>query len=225
VSAPRPAPGDEPSADWQPPSPAKALIDNRRYGWMVGALAAVLVAGFLFYALTSHHSGSGTPGVPAGGQLRYFSAPLAASTLNGDANLDPPCTLAGHDRRALNVCLLAKRGPLVLDFFATASRACEREVDTMETVAAEPGTQGVQYAAVAVNTGHAATAKAVRAHHWTIPVAYDADGGVGGLYGVTACPLLELSYRGGTVAQRLIGEHWLSKAALEAQVQALLRRR
>ena len=61
-------------------------------------------------------------------------------------------------------------------------------------------------------------------HGWTIPVAYDADGGVGGLYGVTACPLVELAYRGGTVAQRLICEHWLSEAALEARVQALLRR-
>ncbi len=55
-------------------------------------------------------------------------------------------------------------------------------------------------------------------------MAYDADGGVGGLYGVTACPLLELSYRGGTVAPALIGEHWIGRAALAAQVQALLRR-
>jgi AhpC/TSA family len=190
---------------------------------MVGGLATVLVIGFLVYALTSHESGSGTPGVTAGRPLRYFSAPIAASTLNGDANLDPPCTLAHHDPRALNVCLLAGRGPLVLGFFVTGSRACEREVDTMQALSSAPGTRGAQYAAVAVNTGHAAAAKAVRAHRWTIPVAYDADGGVGGLYGVTACPLLELTYRGGTVAQRLIGEHWLSRTALAAQVQTLLR--
>jgi len=92
----------------------------------------------------------------------------------------------------------------------------------MQALALQPGTRGAQYAAVAVNTAHGAAAKAVHAHRWTIPVAYDADGGVGGLYGVTACPLLELAYRGGTVAQRLIGEHWLSKAALAARVQALL---
>jgi AhpC/TSA family len=224
VSGSGPAPGDEPPANWQPPSPAKALIDNRRYGWMVGVLALALAIGFLVYALTSHHSGSGTPGVAAGQPLRYFAAPLAASTLNGDANLGPPCTLARHDPRALNVCLLARRGPLVLDFFVTGSGACEREVSTMQALAVAPGTRGASYAAVAVNTSHAAAAKAVRAHRWTIPVAYDADGGVGGLYGVTACPLLELAYRGGTVAQRLIGEHWLSRTALAAQVQALLRR-
>ena len=87
-----------------------------------------------------------------------------------------------------------------------------------------PGTRAAQYAAVAVDGGHAAVAKAVRSHGWTIPVAYDADGGVGGLYGVTACPLLELSYRGGTVASRLIGVHWLGREALAEQVQALLRR-
>jgi peroxiredoxin len=172
----------------------------------------------------SRDPGSGTPGVGAGAQLRYFAAPLAPSTLNGDANLNPPCTAARHDPRALNVCLLAKRGPLVLGFFVTGSRACEREVDTMQALSSEPGTRAAQFAAVAVNTGHTAAAKVVRKHHWTIPVAYDADGGVGGLYGVTACPLLELAYRGGTVAQRLIGERWLSSAALRARVQALLSR-
>lgn len=219
----RPGAGKAPPVD-EPPTPLKALVDNRRYAWMVGVLAAVLVAGFVVYALTNHRSGAGTPGVAAGQPLRYFAAPLAAFDLNGDANLSPPCTLARHDPRALNLCLLAKRGPLVLDFFVTGSRACEREVDTMQALAAAPGTRAAAYAAVAVSTGHAAAEKAVRAHGWTIPVAYDADGGVGGLYSVTACPLLELSYRGGTVATRLIGEHWIGRAALGAQVQALLRR-
>lgn len=190
---------------------------------MVGGFALVLAIGFFVYTLTAPHSGSGTPGVPAGEPLRYFSAPLAASSLTGDANLSPPCTLPRHDPRALNVCLLAERGPLVLGFFVTDSSACEREVSTMQALAEDPGTRRAQYAAVAINTAHGAAAKAVRSHRWTIPVAYDADGGVGGLYGVTACPLLELSDRGGIVAQRLIGEHWLSRAALSAQVRALLR--
>jgi peroxiredoxin len=216
--------GRPPTEDAEIPGPARALIDNRRYAWMVGGLAAVLVIGFLVFALTHHRSGAGTPGVPAGQPLRYFAAPLAASSLNGDANLDPPCTLARHDPRALNICLLAKRGPLVLDFFATGSHSCEREVDTMQALSARPGTREAQYAAVAVDTSHTGAAKIVRAHHWTIPVAYDPDGGVGGLYGVSACPLLELAYRGGTVAERLIGEHWLSESALAGRVQALLRR-
>jgi peroxiredoxin len=205
----------------EPPPTTPAPLDTRRYGWAVGVLAAALVVGFLIYTLSSHKSG--TAGVPAGGQLHLFAAPLAASTLNGDANLNPPCTLAHHDPRALNVCLLVKRGPLVLAFFVTNSSPCEREVDSMQALARRKALRGVQFAAVAVNGSHRATAKAVRTHHWTIPVAYDADGAVGSLYGVTACPMLELAERGGRVAQRLIGEHWLDERALAAHVQALLR--
>jgi hypothetical protein len=202
-----------------PPAP----LDTRRYGWAVGVLAVALVIGFLLYTLSSHNK-SGTTGVPAGGQLHFFAAPLASSTLNGDANLNPPCTLARHDPRALNVCLLSKRGPLVLAFFVTNSSQCEREVDTMQALAGQPALRRVQFAAVAVNGSHPAVAKAVRKHAWTIPVAYDADGAVGGAYGVTACPLLELADRGGTVAQRLIGEHWLNQGALAARVRMLVNR-
>jgi len=202
-----------------PPAP----LDTRRYGWAVGVLAVALVIGFLLYALSSHNN-SGTAGVPAGGQLHFFAAPLAASTLNGDANLNPPCTLARHDPRALNVCLLTKQGPLVLAFFVTNSSQCERQVDTLQALAAQPALRRVQFAAVAVNGTHDAVAKAVRKHGWTIPVAYDADGAVGGAYGVTACPLLELADRGGTVAQRLIGEHWTDESALAARVRTLVNR-
>ncbi len=211
-----PAPDERPSA--RPTTPAP--FDTRRYGWGVGLLAAALVIGFVLYTLTSHKSG--TAGVPAGQPLHFFSAPRAASTLNGDANLSPPCTLAHHDPRALNVCLLVKRGPLVLDFFVTGSSQCEREVGTMQALSRQPALRGAQFAAVAISTSHSSAAKAVRTHGWTIPVAYDADGAVAGLYGVTACPLLELVDRGGTVAQRLIGEHWIQPGALEARVRALL---
>lgn len=205
------------------PSTTPAPLDNRRYGWGVGLLALALVIGFVLYTLSSHKPG--TAGVPAGRSLHSFSAPLAASTLNGDANVNPPCTPARHDPRALNVCLLVKRAPLVLGFFVTNSSACERQVDTMQALANRPGLRGVQFAAVAVNGSHAATDKAVRRHGWTLPVAYDADGAVGGLYGVTACPLVELVRKGGTVAGRLIGEHWSAPGALAARIQALLESR
>jgi peroxiredoxin len=205
-----------------PSTTTPAPISTRRYGWAVGILALALVVGFVLYTLTSHKAGA--EGVPAGAALHLFAAPLAASTLNGDANLNPPCTPARHDPRALNVCLLVKRGPLVLDFFVTNSPQCEREVDAMQSLATRRGLRRVQFAAVAVNGSHVTTAKAVRTHGWTLPVAYDADGAVGGLYGVSACPLLELVDRGGTVAQRLIGEHWLNRGALAARVRALLAR-
>ncbi len=196
------------------------VLDTRRYRWAMGIFGLALVVAFSIYEFASH--GVGTAGIPAGQRLHFFAAPLAASTLNGDANLNPPCTLARHDRRALNVCLLAGRGPLVLAFFVTGSSTCKREVDTLQTVSHEFAPGAVQFAAVAVHGTHATTAADVRAHHWTIPVAYDLDGLVGQTYAVEVCPLIELAHRGGAVANRLVGTHWLSSTALAAQIRALV---
>jgi peroxiredoxin len=178
-----------------------------------------MVAGFSVYELT--RQGPATAGVPAGHRLRLFAAPLAASTLNGDANVTAPtCDPAHHDPRALNLCLLARHGPLVLAFFVTGSRTCARAVDTLQRL--RPRFRRVQFAAVAVQATHRQTAALVTAHRWTIPVAYDRDGAVGALYGVVVCPLLELARRGGRVLDRLIGERWLRDAALAPRVGRLV---
>ena len=205
----------------KPAPPPPPVIDTRRYQRMIGLFGLVVVIVISVSFLTTR--GVGTAGIPAGKRLPLFAAPLAASTLNGDANLSPPCSLAKHNPGALNVCLLVKRGPLVLAFFVTGSGACEREVDAMQALSARLPAGAVQFAAVAVRTSHRAAAAAVRSHHWTIPVAYDLDGAVGATYGVEVCPIVELAYRGGIVARRLIGEHWDSSAALSGPVEALLR--
>jgi peroxiredoxin len=187
---------------------------------IIGALAVMLLAVFSIFRLTSHRAG--TIGVPTGIRLRYFAAPLAGSSLRGDANVDPPCSILHHDPRALNVCLLAHRGPLVLALFVTDSSACVREVDTLQRVSARFRGGPVQFAAVAVRTGPSQARAAARAHHWTIPVAYDRDGAVGALYGAAVCPLVELARRGGIVAARLIGNRWLSGDALAGRIRSVL---
>ncbi|MDQ6775578.1 MAG: redoxin domain-containing protein [Actinomycetota bacterium] len=194
------------------------VIDTRRYGWMVGGVGLIIVVVISVVSFLQH--GVVTAGVPAHQRLRYFAAPLAASNLAGDANVaHPTCSLARHDPRALNVCLLVKRAPLVLAFFVAGGKQCTQEVDAMQIVARQ--IPSVQFAAVAVKTGHAAAAKIVRRHGWTIPVAYDADGAVGYQYGVAVCPLVELAYRGGIVQARLIGDHWARPAALAQRVRRL----
>jgi hypothetical protein len=189
---------------------------------MIGLFGLLLVVVISIAFLTSR--GMGTAGVPAGRQLPLFAAPRATSTLYGAANLHPPCTEAQHDPRALNVCLLAKRGPLVLAFFVTGSSGCEQEVDALQQVARQVPAGQLQVAAVAVRASHADAARAVRRHHWTIPVAYDVDGRVGAAYGIEVCPIVELVRRGGRVQRRLIGQHWASAAALAPPVRALLGR-
>jgi peroxiredoxin len=171
------------------------------------------------YEFATH--GVGTAGVTAGRRLHSFSAPLALSTLNGDANARPPCSAARHDPRALNVCLLVQQAPLVLAFFVAGSDSCVRQIDTLNRVSRSFSSREVLFAAVAVKAGHGETRALVRRHGWTIPVAYDRDGTVGELYGVAICPLIELVHRGGVVARRLIGERWIDAGRLARQVRAL----
>lgn len=199
--------------------PAPQVIDTRRYQRLIGLFGLALVIIISVSFLTSR--GQGTAGIPAGHRLALFAAPLATSTLNGDARVNHvPCTEADHDARALNVCLLQKRAPLVLAFFVTGSGTCERQVDAVQSLA--PRYPGIQFAAVAVRAGHSAAANAVRAHHWTIPVAFDADGAVGQIYGIEVCPIVELAARGGKIKERLIGGHWADSRALAPKVAALL---
>jgi hypothetical protein len=214
-----------PAAPGAPPGPAAPaaaapVIDTRRYRWMIGIIGIGLVLIVSVYQFATH--GVGTTGVPPGERLRFFAAPLADTTLVGDANLDPPCTVARHDRRALNVCLLARSRPLVLSFFVAGSTDCERQVDALQALSRRFSPSAVQFAAVAVNAGRATTDKLVRARHWTIPVAYDSDGGVGQQYGMAICPMAELAYRGGIVRDRLIGDQWQSSRALYPRVAALV---
>jgi peroxiredoxin len=185
---------------------------------MVGIIGLVIVLGISVYQFASH--GVGSTGVTAGHRLRYFAAPLADTNLNGDANAHPTCSAARHDPRALNVCLIAGRGPLVLSFFVTGAGQCVRQVSAMQSLAGR--FPSVQFAAVAINGSHKATAALIRAHHWTIPVAYDPDGRVGAIYGVAVCPMVELAERGGVVRDRLIGDRWQTAAALAPRVQELL---
>jgi hypothetical protein len=199
---------------------AAPVIDTRRYRWAVGVIGLILVVVISVYQFATH--GVGSTGVPPGQRLHPFAAPLAASTLVGDPNLQPPCTAARHDPRALNTCLIVAREPLVISFFVAGSDGCIRQVDALQALSRRYPAGVVRFAAVAVKAGRATTARLVRSHHWTIPVAYDRDGSVGGLYGVAICPMAELAYPGGVVRDRLIGERWQSAAQLAPRVQALV---
>ncbi len=184
---------------------------------MIGIFGLVLVVAASIYQFAKH--GVGSPGVAAGKQLHYFVAPLASSGLNLDANTQPRCDPAHVNVEGLNVC---GRTPIVLAFFVTGSGSCTREVDTLQALAPDYASRGIQFAAVAVRSSAHDAAALVRSHHWTIPIAYDRDGALGALYGVEICPMVELAYRGGMVAARLIGDKWVNRSALATQVQRLL---
>jgi hypothetical protein len=215
--APPPSP-DARAPDGPPRAPRPPVVDTRRYRWAIGGIGLALIAAISIYQFASHGAGGG-PGVPVGQRLRWFSAPIAASALRGDPNLHPPCTAAAHESGALNLCLDAHTAPVVVSFFVPASSSCVRQVDALQALA--PRYPSVRFLAVAVDTSAAKALALVRAHHWSIPVAYDEDGSVGGLYSVAVCPMAELAARGGIVRDRLIGDRWQTAAQLAPRVRAL----
>ncbi len=211
---------DRAAAAARPPSPEKAPeIDTRRYRWAIGIFGTILVIVGSIYGFA--RNGVGSPGVAPGKPLHRFVAPLATAGVDLDANANPRCDPLHPNPHGLNVC---GRTPLVLAFFVTGSSSCTREVDALQVLSRQPTLRSIQFAALAVHADRGGTLAAVRRHGWTIPVAYDRDGSVADLYGIRICPIVELAYRGGTVARRLIGEHWSRPAALVGQVRVLVGR-
>jgi AhpC/TSA family len=193
------------------------VIDTRPYRWAIGIFGIVLVIVISVVEFATH--GVSNAGVRPGQPLIQFAAPLATSNLVGDVQMNDPCRFGDFDGRAVNTCLLEKRGPLVLGFFVPGVTVCEREVNTMQELSKR--FRSVQFVAVAASSSKATTAKEVRSHHWTIPVAYDRDGALAQVYGVELCPMLELAERGGVVRSLLFGENWDKPGRLAAKVSAL----
>jgi peroxiredoxin len=195
------------------------VIDVRPYRWAIGIIGLTLVVVVGLIQFLTH--GRATTGVPPGKRLHWFAAALADTSLRGDANLHPTCRLADHDPRALNLCIDARRGPIVVSLFVPTSSQCVAQVDALQSLSRHY--RSVQFAAVAVHASRAATLRLIRANHWTIPVADDPDGAVEQQYGVVVCPMAELAARGGIVRDRLIGDRWSTAGALAPRVAALAR--
>jgi AhpC/TSA family len=193
------------------------VIDTRPYRWAIGIFGIVLVIVISVVEFATH--GVSNAGVQPGHPLIQFAAPIATSNLVGDVQMNDPCRFGDFGGRAINTCVLEKRGPLVLGFFVPGVTVCEREVDTLQALSKQ--FPSVQFVAVAASSSKATTAKEVRSHHWTIPVGYDRDGALAQVYGVELCPMLELAERGGVVRSLLFGENWDKTGRLAAEVSAL----
>src|SRR3954451_19665091 len=94
--------------------------------WIIGVVVVLVVAYITINTLRTDAPGS--RGVRQGTTLPPFAAPLATSTLVGDANVlvrrsdGVPRACAVRGPRVFNVCQASERGPLVLGFMATRSQ-------------------------------------------------------------------------------------------------------
>jgi hypothetical protein len=199
-----------------PPRPAG------RYMWVVGVAFVIVVIVAGVNAL--RHSGGSLRGPEVGRPLPQFAAPLATSSLQGDANVkqqagqsnqlgkEPACQV--HVAGSVTSCALSRK-PLVLSVIVPGASKCEGQLDVFQRMAAAH--PRAQFAAVVSGGSHAKVSALARRHGWTFPVAVDRDLSVFNLYHVAVCPTTVFVLPGGRVHSSSI------KPLSEAQVLAGLR--
>lgn len=206
-----------------------------RYSILVGLIFAAIVVVALVH------------GVPGGGDtlgldqqeprwpLPEFAVPNAAGRLEGDANVsqddcsvgEVPCPAA--DRRtpaceirtpgAIRVCDLFDR-PLVISFWFSEGGDCIDQQDVVSRV--YPRYRGrVRFLSLDIRDDRDTVRDLIRERGWTMPVGYDRDGAVAGLYRVGGCPTFAYVYPGGTLEGASIGN--LATGQLSARIDELLR--
>jgi thiol-disulfide isomerase/thioredoxin len=207
-----------------------------RYSIVVGLFFLVLIA-----VATIHTLGGGGGGDTLGldrqeprWPLPEFAVPAAAGQLEGDANVAqddcesaavpcpgdaeraPACRISTPD--SIRVCDLFDR-PLVISFWFTKGGDCADQQDIVEAVY-ERYRGRVSFLSLDVRDDRDTVRELIRQHGWKMPVGYDRDGAVGGLYKVGGCPTFAYAYPGGTLESASIGD--LTAAQLGARVRQLL---
>ena len=189
--------GGEPPRE--PPPPARPPGASR-YTWFIG------LAGFLLLVLVTLNTFSTESNVEGGGpdtgdELLPFAVPLAASDLDGDANLAtkagqgeagerPACEVRGPD--ILNICEEWEQGPVVLTIFPASAGRCRTVLDQFKRLGAR--FPDVRFAAV----GSRGDRDDLRGA-WGFPVGWDRDAQALARYGVVGCPQVFFAERGGRV--------------------------
>lgn len=208
-----------------------------RYSVAVGLIfAAIIVIAALN---TVEHGGEGTLGLDkleARWPLPEFAVPRAGGPLEGDANVaqddcetsQTPCPESARRQPAcrirtpgaLRVCDFFGR-PLMISFWFTRGGSdCSEEQDVVDRVYARYRGR-VGFLSLDIRDDRDTVRELVQRSHWRMPVGYDRDGAVAGLYRVGGCPTFAYAYPGGTLQSASVGE--LTAKRLEAHVEELLR--
>jgi hypothetical protein len=166
--------------------------------------------------------------------LPEFAVPAAAGQLEGDANVaQDDCELAAvpcpADARRTPACQIETPGalricdffdrPLVISFWFTKGGDCAAQQDVVEGVY-ERYRDRVNFLSLDIRDDRDEVRELVRQHGWKMPVGYDRDGAVGGLYRVGGCPTIAYAFPGGTLQSASIGD--ITAEQLSARVDRLL---
>lgn len=210
-----------------------------RYSLVVGLIfAAVIVIATIN---TIEHKDEGTLGLDklaSRWPLPEFAVPRVngSDDLEGDANVaqddcetsqtpcpssarrEPACRISTPG--AIRVCDLFDR-PLVISFwFSRGGSDCTDQQTVVDQVYRRYRGR-VNFLSLDIRDDRGTVRELIERNGWKVPVGYDRDGAVAGLYRVGLCPTFAYVYPGGTLQEASIGE--LTTPQLEARIDDLLR--
>ena len=190
------------------------------YMTVVGVVFLIVILVALFNMLQTKDSGTvGIGEVGIGDKAPPFAVPLAASGLEGDANIDPDqaCEVPGDD--AIRICDFFDR-PLVISFwFTKGASSCIDQQDTFDQVARKyEGRAG--FVSINIRDDRERVRELIEEHGWSVPVGHDRDGAVSNIYRVGGCPTFLLYRKGGVLERAEIGD--TTEEELSAQVRSLI---
>ncbi|MFL5873199.1 MAG: TlpA family protein disulfide reductase [Solirubrobacterales bacterium] len=208
-----------------------------RYSLVVGLLFLAVIVVATVSTLRNGGGGEtlGIDRLPARWPLPAFAVPAGAGKLEGDANVaqddcetgEIPCPEDARRTPAcrvdlpesIRVCDFFDR-PLVLSFwFTKGGSRCVQQQDLVERLYRRYRGR-VIFLSLDIRDDRDTVRELIRQRGWTMPVGFDRDGAVAGLYGVGVCPTFAYVYPGGTLESAGIGE--LTASQLSKRVDRLL---
>lgn len=205
-----------------------------RYSILVGLFFVAIVAVALIHGVPGGGDTLGLDEQPARWGLPEFAVPAAAGTLEGDANIAQDDCSAGEvpcpSRRspacrvrtpgAIRVCDLFDRPSVISFWFSKGGDDCVVQQDVVSQVYARYRGR-VNFLSLDIRDDRETVRGLIRDRGWKMPVGYDRDGAVGGLYRVGGCPTFAYVYPGGTLESASIGK--LDVSGLSERIERLLK--
>ncbi|MFL5833507.1 MAG: TlpA family protein disulfide reductase [Solirubrobacterales bacterium] len=208
-----------------------------RYSLVVGLLFLAVIVVATVNTIEGGGGGEtlGLDKLPPRWPLPEFAVPEAAGQLEGDANVAQddcetsaiPCP-EGSQRtpacevevaESIRVCDFFEQ-PLVISFwFSKGGGNCVEQQDLVDD-AFRRYRGRVGFLSLDIRDDRSTVRDSIRQRGWKMPVGYDHDGAVAGLYGVGLCPTFAYVFPGGTLQSASVGE--LTAAQLSARVDRLL---
>jgi hypothetical protein len=207
-----------------------------RYSILVGLLFLAVIVVATVNTIGDGGGGEtlGLDRLPQRWPLPEFAVPAGASRLEGDANVAQddcetsaiPCP-EGSERTpacqietagAIRICDFFEQ-PLAISFWFSKGSGCVDQQDVVERVYRRYRGR-VGFLSLDIRDDRDTLRDLISERGWTMPVGYDRDGAVAGLYGVGGCPTFAYVYPGGTLASASIGD--LTVAELGNKVDRLL---